>query len=67
MLDSLRLQLEERNTVELANQQSAMGLSFKEELQQVRHKLGPSIFNVSISTKTEKEANLRDVLGTQCP
>lgn len=37
MLDSLHLQLEEKHTTELASLQSSLALSFKEELQQVRH------------------------------
>lgn len=53
VLDSLALQLEEKHILELANLRSSMALSFKEELQQVRHKLRSSIFNASISTKIE--------------
>lgn len=53
VLDSLRLQLEEKHTVELANLRTSMVLSFKEELQEVRHKLSPSIYNASTFTKTE--------------
>lgn len=53
VLDSLRLQLEEKHTVELASLRTSMVLSFKEELQEVRHKLSPSIYNASTFTKTE--------------
>lgn len=67
MLDSLRLQLEEKHTVEIDNLRSSMDFSFKEELRQVRHKLCPSFFIVSISTPTEEEANMREVLCTQFP
>lgn len=53
VLDSLRLQLEEKHTVELANLRTSMVLSFKEELQEVRHKLSRSIYNASTFIKTE--------------
>lgn len=53
VLDSLRLQLEEKHTVELASLRTSMVLSFKEELQEVRHKLSHSIYNASTFTKTE--------------
>lgn len=53
VLDCLRLQLEEKHTVELASLRTSMVLSFKEELQEVRHKLSHSIYNASTFTKTE--------------
>ena len=46
--------------MELSNLRS----SFKEDVQQVRHKRNPSIFNVSVSMKTILKA---DVPGTLSP
>lgn len=64
VLDSLRLQLEEKHTMELNNLRSSMDLSSKEELQQVRHKLRPLCRNGDNKVQTV-EANMREVLSTQ--
>nr|XP_046269155.1 pericentrin isoform X2 [Scatophagus argus] len=61
VLDSLRLQLEEKHTVELANLQSSMALSFKEELQQVRSDLTDHYYEELQEVKTRHALELEQL------
>ncbi|XP_068194522.1 pericentrin [Antennarius striatus] len=61
LLDSLRLQLEEKHTMELASLQSSMSLSFKEELQQVRSDLTDHYYEELQEMKTRHSLELEQL------
>ncbi|XP_029316030.1 LOW QUALITY PROTEIN: pericentrin [Cottoperca gobio] len=60
-LDSLRLQLEERHTADLANLQSSMTLSFKEELQQMQSDLTDHYYEELQEKKTRHALELEQL------
>ncbi|XP_039642921.1 pericentrin isoform X3 [Perca fluviatilis] len=60
-LDSLRLQLEEKHTMKLANLQSSMDLSFEEELRQVRSDLTDQYYEELEEKKTRHALELEQL------
>uniref|UniRef100_UPI0037E7F2AE pericentrin isoform X2 n=1 Tax=Semicossyphus pulcher TaxID=241346 RepID=UPI0037E7F2AE len=61
VLDSLRHQLEEKHTQELASQRSSMALSFKKELQQVRSDLTDFYYEELQEMKTRHALELEQL------
>uniref|UniRef100_A0A3Q1FSN0 Pericentrin n=1 Tax=Acanthochromis polyacanthus TaxID=80966 RepID=A0A3Q1FSN0_9TELE len=61
MLDTLRLQLEEKHTMDLSDLQSSLTLSFKEELQQVRSDLTDHYYEELQEMKTHHAMDLEQL------
>ncbi|GLD47932.1 A-kinase anchor protein 9-like protein [Lates japonicus] len=61
LLESLRLQLEEKHSVELANLQSSLALSFKDEVQQVRSDLTDYYYKELQEMKTRHALELEQL------
>uniref|UniRef100_A0A3P8T8V7 ELK domain-containing protein n=1 Tax=Amphiprion percula TaxID=161767 RepID=A0A3P8T8V7_AMPPE len=61
MLDILRLQLEEKHTMDLSDLQSSLTLSFKEELQQVRSDLTDHYYEELQEMKTRHAMDLEQL------
>uniref|UniRef100_A0A3B4ULN8 Pericentrin n=1 Tax=Seriola dumerili TaxID=41447 RepID=A0A3B4ULN8_SERDU len=61
LLDSLRLQLEEKHSVELANLRSSLALSFKEEVMQVRSDLTDHYYEELQEMKTRHALELEQL------